>query len=103
MSRSTRPCVARLARMVADLNPGDGSASLLLELDHTKLRHIAPEVEAIDRSLVPVQVTNDDLLAPLMSAMCEEVRKGCPSGRLFGESISLALRHPWNTMLLPSP
>ena len=72
--------------------PSASFPTMLLELDHTKLRHIAPEqVEAIDSSLVPVQVTNGDLLAPLMSAMCEEVRKGCPSGRLFGESISLAL------------
>ncbi len=65
---------------------------LIMQLDNLKLHHIAPDyVLTIERSLAPVQVTQDGRLAALMSAMCEEVREGCPSGRLFGESLSLAL------------
>jgi AraC family transcriptional regulator len=66
--------------------------TMLLQLDHSKFQHIAPnEVAAIEKSLTSALTTNDDRLATLMLAMREEVREGCPSGRLFGESISLAL------------
>jgi AraC family transcriptional regulator len=66
--------------------------TMLLQLDHSKFQHIAPnEVEAIEKSLTSALTTHDDRLATLMLAMREEVREGCPSGRLFGESISLAL------------
>ena len=65
---------------------------MVLQLDNSKLQHMAPDqVSAIESSLVSAQTTNDERLATLMSAMREEVREGCPSGRLYGESISLAL------------
>jgi len=72
--------------------PSDATPMMVLQLDNSKLQHIAPDdVLAIDKFLESAQVTRDVRLAALMSAMCEEVREGCPSGRLFGESISLAL------------
>jgi AraC family transcriptional regulator len=65
---------------------------MVLQLDNSKLQHIAPDhVLSIERSLETAQVTFDFRLAALLSAMRAEVREGCPSGRLFGESISLAL------------
>jgi AraC family transcriptional regulator len=65
---------------------------MVLQLDNSKLQHIAPDqVLAIDQSLESAQVTSDARLAAMLAAMCEEVRAGCTSGRLFGESISLAL------------
>jgi AraC family transcriptional regulator len=65
---------------------------MVLQLDNAKLQHMAPEhVLAIEKSLGSSQVTNDCRLAALLQAMRAEVREGCPSGRLYGESISLAL------------
>ncbi len=65
---------------------------MVLQLDNIKLQHIAPDhVLAIEKSLESAQVTFDRRLVGLLSAMYAEVREGCPSGRLFGESISLAL------------
>lgn len=72
--------------------PTNSIPMMVLQLDNSKLQHIAPDhVLAIDKALEPAQVTSDVRLAALLSAMCEEVRAGCTSGRLFGESISLAL------------
>jgi AraC family transcriptional regulator len=66
--------------------------TMLLQLDDAKLHHMAPgEVDAIEKSLVSALTTDDARLAELMQAMREEVRSGCPSGRLYGESMSLAL------------
>ena len=65
---------------------------MVLQLDNIKLQHIAPDhVLTIERSLESAQVTFDVRLAGLLSAMRAEVKEGCPSGRLYGESISLAL------------
>lgn len=72
--------------------PSGSIPMMVLQLDNSRLQHLAPDnVLAIDKSLETAQVTNDERLATLMSAMSEEVREGCPSGRLFAESISLAL------------
>jgi AraC family transcriptional regulator len=72
--------------------PTNSVPMMVLQLDNLKLRHIAPDyVLTIDRSLESAQVTSDIRIAALMSAMREEVREGCPSGRLYGETISLAL------------
>ncbi len=66
--------------------------TMVLQLDNSKLAHMAPDqVSAIENSLVSAMATDDDRLAALMQTVREEVREGCPSGRLFGESISLAL------------
>jgi AraC family transcriptional regulator len=65
---------------------------MVLQLDNSKLQQIAPDhILAIEKSLEAAQVTFDGRLAGLMSAMRAEVREGCPSGRLYGESLSLAL------------
>jgi AraC family transcriptional regulator len=72
--------------------PSNPVPTMVLQLDNSRLQHVAPDdVLAIDRSLETAQVTNDGRLATLMSAMCMEVRDGCPSGRFYGESISIAL------------
>jgi AraC family transcriptional regulator len=72
--------------------PSNPMPTMVLQLDNSKLQHMAPEnVLVIDRSLDTAQVTNDGVLAALMAAMREEVSEGCPSGRLFAETISLAM------------
>jgi AraC-like DNA-binding protein len=72
--------------------PSGSFPMMVLQLDNAKLQHLAPvQVLAIDKCLGSAQVTRDFGLVALLSAMCEEVREGCPSGRLYGESISLAL------------
>jgi AraC family transcriptional regulator len=70
----------------------NGWQNMLLQLDNSRLQHIAPdEVTLIEKSLASAQSIDDARLAALMQAMRQEVREGCSSGRLFGESISLAL------------
>jgi AraC-like DNA-binding protein len=72
--------------------PSGSVPIMVLQLDNSRLQHIAHDyVLNIERALASAQVTRDHRIATLMSAMYEEVRQGCPSGRLFGESISLAL------------
>lgn len=66
--------------------------TLLLQLDSTRFQHVAPEeVKAVETALASALTTNDHRLATLMLAMRDEIREGCTSGRLFAESISLAL------------
>ena len=66
--------------------------TLLLQLDNTKFQHLAAEeVKAVEAALVSALTTSDDRLATLILAMRDEVRGGCISGRLYAESISLAL------------
>jgi AraC family transcriptional regulator len=72
--------------------PSGSFPIMVLQLDNSRLQHISPDqVNVIDQSLQSAQVTSDLRLATLMWAMREEVREGCPSGRLYAESISLAL------------
>jgi len=72
--------------------PTNSVPTMVLQLDNHKLEPLAEDhVLAIDKTLAPAQVTRDFRLAALLSAMCEEVKNGCPSGRLYGEAISLAL------------
>src|SRR3990172_4678408 len=72
--------------------PTNSIPMMVLQLDNSRLQHIAPDhVLTIDKSLESAQVASDDRLAALMSAMRDEVREGCRSGRLYGEAISLAL------------
>jgi AraC family transcriptional regulator len=66
--------------------------TLLLQIDNAKFQHVAPEeVRAVETSLVSALTTSDHRLAALMMAMRDEIRDGCASGRLYAESISLAL------------
>jgi AraC family transcriptional regulator len=65
---------------------------IAVQLDGAKLRSIAPyDIDAIQASFPPVVTTRDNRLAELILAMRDEVKEGCPSGRLFAESISMAV------------
>lgn len=77
---------------IQSAEPSGPFPMMVLQLDNARLRTLAPDqVEAVDRSLTSAQVTQDPQLAALLSAMCAEVKGGCPSGRLYGESMSIAL------------
>ncbi|HVZ03813.1 MAG TPA: AraC family transcriptional regulator [Hyphomicrobium sp.] len=90
--RSGTVTIIRRDAEIQSAIPSGSIPMMVLQLDNSKLRQVAPDdVLTIDKSLETAQVTNDLQLATLMSAMSEEVRAGCPSGRLFAESISLAL------------
>jgi AraC family transcriptional regulator len=65
---------------------------LAVALDTSRLRHIAPlEAIAIVTSRAPPVFTEDARVAALVREMYVEAKAGCPCGRLFGESLSLAL------------
>jgi AraC family transcriptional regulator len=65
---------------------------IVVQLDGAKLRSIAPyDIDVIQASFPPVLTTRDGRLAGLILAMRDEVKAGCPSGRLFAESISMAV------------
>jgi AraC family transcriptional regulator len=65
---------------------------IAVQLDGAKLRSIAPyDLDAIEASFPPVLTARDGRLIELILAMRDEVQEGCPSGRLFAESISIAL------------
>ena len=89
--RGTVTIMRRDAEIEAAM-PGASLRMMALQLDNAKLQDLAPDhVATIERSLKSAQVAQDGRLACLLSAMREEVLLGCPSGRLFGEAISLAL------------
>ena len=70
----------------------DSWSRIVVQLDGAKLRSIAPyDINAIETAFPPVLTTRDNRLAELILAMRDEVKEGCPSGRLFAESISIAL------------
>jgi AraC family transcriptional regulator len=57
--------------------------NMLLQLDDSRLQYMAPdEVTLIEKSLAAAQTASDARLAALMQAMRQEVKEGCPSGRL---------------------
>ena len=65
---------------------------LAVAIDTSKLRHIAPlESMAVETSRAPPLFTEDARVAALVREMHIEAKAGCPGGRLFGESLSLAL------------
>jgi AraC family transcriptional regulator len=65
---------------------------IALALDLSKFRHHAPlEAKAIETSLVPFHFSEDARIATLIAEMHVEAKAGCPSGRLYAESLSLAL------------
>jgi AraC-like DNA-binding protein len=65
---------------------------IAVQLDGAKLRSIAPyDLDTIEASLPPILTARDGRLIELILAMRDEVKEGCPSGRLFAESISIAL------------
>ncbi|ACK50798.1 transcriptional regulator, AraC family [Methylocella silvestris BL2] len=71
--------------------PSGSFRMMVLQLDGARFQELAPaQIVAIEKSLSSVQVTRDVRLAALLSAMSAEVKDGCASGRLYGESISIA-------------
>lgn len=63
-----------------------------VELDTDKLKSLSETyTRAVNHSLVPFLLTEDAQVANMIQAMRIELEAGCPSGRLFAESISLAL------------
>ncbi len=65
---------------------------IVVQLDHAKLQSMAPDpLAATENSLVSALTTKDARVSTLLLAMQAEIQAGCPSGRLFGELISLAL------------
>ncbi len=87
--------IVSIMRRDAEIQSAESSNSfrlMVMQLDHSKLQDIAPDhVLAIEKSLGSAQITKDDRVTALMSAMFAEVTEGCPSGRLYGEAISIAL------------
>jgi AraC family transcriptional regulator len=83
-----------IVRRDVEIQAAEPSAAfpvMVLQLDGAKFQDLAPaQVQAIDQSLGSAQGAQDAHLAALLSAMSAEVRAGCPSGRLYGESISIA-------------
>jgi AraC family transcriptional regulator len=89
--RSGTVCIMRRDAEIEGAVPSSSLRMMALQLDGARLRHVAPDhVEAIERTIVPVSVVQDRRLGSLLSAMRAEVLEGCPSGRLYGEAITLA-------------
>jgi AraC family transcriptional regulator len=66
--------------------------TMLLQIDNSSFQRSAPdEINSIEKTLVSALTTYDERLASLMMEMRTEVKNGCSSGRLYGESLSLAL------------
>jgi AraC family transcriptional regulator len=90
-----RPGTVSIIRRDVEIQATEPSGSfpmMVLQLDNSKLQRLAPnQVLTIDKSLGSAQVTRDFRLTALLSTIREEVREGCTSGRLYAESISLAL------------
>jgi AraC family transcriptional regulator len=65
---------------------------LAVAVDASKFVHLADqEANAINSARVQPQFDEDVRVAALVQQMFAEAKAGCPSGRLFGESLSLAL------------
>lgn len=91
LERGTVSIVRRDVEIQAAV-PSGRVPMLVIQLDNGKLMDLAPrQIRSIDQALVPVRVAQDAQLAHMLAAMREEVRGGCRSGRLFAESISIAL------------
>jgi AraC family transcriptional regulator len=51
----------------------------------------SPDLQVCDLAINPQYGASDSQLAALMLNMRAEIRAGCPTGRLYGESLSLAM------------
>jgi AraC family transcriptional regulator len=71
---------------------GDVHRFVVTEFDPAGLERLLPtEAKPSDESLVPQLNIEDGHIAALLSNMLSEATAGCPSGPLYGESLSLAL------------
>jgi AraC family transcriptional regulator len=71
---------------------GAATEMLRVQLDMPALERLTPEYEPIAcRRLAQQPGIEDPALASLMRLMEADVAAGCPTGRLYGESLSLAL------------
>jgi AraC family transcriptional regulator len=71
---------------------GDVHRFVVTEFDLATLeRLLPPEARPSDESLVPQLNMEDPHIAAILSNMLSEATAGCPSGPLYGESLSLAL------------
>ena len=70
----------------------DGRGEVIgVEITPSTLRQVFPDADA-GKTSGPVQrAIHDKHLASLLLAMEAEIRSGCPSGRVYGESLSLAV------------
>ena len=87
-------CVSIVKRdeVIQSALPSGPSTMMALQIDPVRLADFAPDLSyAIEASLVDVAVTRDARLSAIMSAMIGELEAGCTSGRLFAESLSIAL------------
>lgn len=65
---------------------------LRVQLDMSALERLAPEDDPLTGIRLTVQTAVEDAaLVSLMHLMEVEIASGCPAGRLYGESLSLAL------------
>jgi AraC family transcriptional regulator len=66
--------------------------ALDVEVDVSTLARLAPGDDALEHvELIPQSAIEDPALATLLRLIEAEVAAGCPTGRLYGESLSLAL------------
>jgi AraC family transcriptional regulator len=71
---------------------GAAAEMLRVQLDQSVLARLAPEDHCIaEQPLVQRSAIDDQAVQGMLRIMETEVSTGCPAGRLFGESISLAL------------
>jgi AraC family transcriptional regulator len=71
---------------------GSHTEMLRVQLDMSALERLAPEDDPVAGvRLTPQSGIEDPGLASLMRLMEVEVAAGCPTGKLYGESLSLAL------------
>lgn len=71
---------------------GGGFEFIVVEIDPARLKRLFhDEAPRIDSRLVPQLYVHDPRILSLIDSMRAEVEAGCPSGALYGESLSLAL------------
>lgn len=71
---------------------GGGIEFVVVEIDPSRLERLFhDEAPRIDSRLVPQLYAHDPRISALIGNMRAEVEAGCPTGTLYGESLSLAL------------
>jgi AraC family transcriptional regulator len=66
--------------------------AILVQVDGQLVDQVVPGRDTLDTGVVvPQHDVSEERVAALMRAMQEEIEAGCPSGRLYAESLTLAL------------